>query len=73
MTGAQKKRILIRFGGHELFFEDQLDRIGDRLKQALRSGAVRADTRLNARQRPAFIPRQIGEPAQQREDDDQQI
>jgi len=47
------------------FFKDQLDRICDRLKQTLRSRAIRPHAHLNACQRSAFIPRQICKACQQ--------
>ena len=71
MTGAQKNMILSALPGVKFFLEDQLDRIGDRLQQTKGSGAVRSDARLDAGQRPALIPGQVGKACQQRKDHDQ--
>ena len=72
MSGASMNITLCRRGG-QLFFEDQLDRIRDRLQQALPTGAVGTDAHLDARQHPALDTGEIGKPHGQEEHQDNRL
>ena len=51
--------------GRQFLFEDQLDRIRNRLKQTLIARAVRTHAHLHPRQCAAFVPGQVGKAHQQ--------
>ena len=61
----QDEQNLICLRRDEFLFEDQLDRVRNRLQKPLRSGPVRTDTRLDAGQCTAFIKSHIGKSGQQ--------
>ena len=46
----------VGLGGHDVFFEQQLDRVGDGLEQAVRAYAHGAETHLHVRQDFALEP-----------------
>src|SRR5436305_9799702 len=61
---------LVGFGRNDVFFEDHLDAVGERLQQAPRADAVRADAQLNPAHHLAFEKSQVSNGSDQNEEND---
>src|ERR1019366_3480655 len=59
---------LVRAGGRHVLFKQELDTVGQRLQQPMRTHAVRTPSRLNMRHDFALEPRQIRQRRQQHEE-----
>ena len=67
MTGPRKNRPLLAAVGTDDLLEDQLHRVGDRLQQAERADAVRAEADLRPADGLALPQRQVGHAEHQRQ------
>ena len=65
-TGARLKIGRSADVRNQVFLQHQLHAVGDRLQQAVRPDAVRADARLQARRELPLEQRDVGEDADQR-------
>ena len=60
-NGAARYKALVHVRRNQVFFGDQLDHVGQRLQQAVRSHAIRAGTHLDVRDHLALHPLQVRE------------
>jgi hypothetical protein len=67
MIGPMHEQARGGFGRHHDFLEQQLERVGDRLQQAQRADAVRADADLDPADQLALPQRGVGHQAHQRQ------
>ena len=63
----QEVEDLVHVRRHHVFLGDQLDDVGQRLQQAVRTHAARSDAQLDVRDHLALDPLQVGERGQQNE------
>ncbi len=55
----------VGIGRHEVFLEQELHAVGDRLQQTVRADAIGTDARLQARRELPLEQRDVGDEAQQ--------
>ena len=67
ISGSQRVHQLVGAGDSQVFLEDALDRVGQRLQQAHRPHPVRPQANLHAGQQAALDQGHVGEGGEQRE------